>query len=210
MNRRLIAWLVSMPVIVAGVEAGHWLTYRLVYPDPYTREQALASTGHGYLDYAPLFFAVMGAIALCAFWLQVLGRGPGLRSKAAEAAASQVSLLPFLIAAPLAFGLQECLERLLVGGWPFAAVLAPTFMPGLVFQLPFALVAYVIARFLLRAADRLRTLVVRGVARRFVAMPIVTTRVVGEAELPRLAALAFGVGERGPPAANGPAPALFV
>lgn len=209
MNRRLIAWFVSTPVIVAGVEAGHWLTYRLVYPDPYTRQQALASTGHGYLDYAPLFFSVLAAIVLCAFWLQVLGREPERRDARASAT-SQVSLLPFLIAAPLAFALQECLERLLVGGWPFAAVLAPTFMPGLAFELPFALAAFLIARFLLRAADRLRTLVVRGVARQFVAMQICTTRVVHEAELPRLAALAFGVGERGPPAAYGPASARFV
>ena len=203
MNRRILAWFVSAPVIVAGVEGGHWLAYRLVYPDPYVRAQVLASTGHRYLDYAPVFLAVIGAIGLCAFWLQVLGREPARRGSAAVT--SRVSLLPFLAAAPLAFALQECLERLLVGGWPFAAVLAPTFMPGLMFQLPFALVAFLIARFLLRVADRLHALVVRRPAQRLVATPIATSPVVLDADLPRLAVLAFGIGERGPPAAFGPA-----
>jgi hypothetical protein len=205
-NRRFLAWFLSLPVILAGVEGGHWLAYRLAYPDPYLRAQELAATGHGYFSYAPLFFAVGGAVALCAFWLRVLGREPR-RPGGTVTVRAQVSLLPFLVAAPLTFALQECIERLFAGGWPFVAVFAPTFLPGLVFQLPFALVAFVIARLLLRAADRLRSLVFRPVASRLAAaIPVVSA---ARLDLPRLAVLAFGVAERGPPPRRlGPAPAV--
>ena len=116
-----------------------------------------------------------------------------------------MSLLPFLVVSPLAFALQECSERLLVGGWPFAAVLAPTFMPGLLFTLPFALVAFLIARLLLHAADRLRALVFKPAAPCLVAL-VAAVSAAARVDLPRWAALALGVGERGPPVVRlGPA-----
>ena len=51
--------------------------------------------------------------------------------------------------------LQEFLERSLhLGTFAWQTAFAPTFLPGLALQLPFALVAYVAARLLLRAAER--------------------------------------------------------
>ena len=193
MSRRLLAWIVSLPLAAAGVECGHWLAYRIVYPDPYARAQALAGSGHHYLSYAPMFFAVVGAVALCAFGLRVFRRG------APDSGAVSVSLLPFLLVSPLAFALQECIERLFTGGWPLAAALAPTFMPGLLFQVPFALLAFALARWLLRVADRLRALVLGGRPARAPASLIPRFRRLELLVLPPVAPLAGGRSERGPP-----------
>jgi hypothetical protein len=63
----------------------------------------------------------------------------------------------------MAFVLQEHIELLLHdGGVPVGALVAPTFVAGLVLQAPFALVGYLVARALLRLADGLRCLVIRG------------------------------------------------
>jgi hypothetical protein len=52
--------------------------------------------------------------------------------------------------------LQEVIELSLhTGTLGWHAVLAPTFLPGLALQLPFALAAYLVARALLRAANAL-------------------------------------------------------
>jgi hypothetical protein len=52
--------------------------------------------------------------------------------------------------------LQEVLELSLhTGQFGWRAALAPTFLPGLALQLPFALAAYLMARLLLRAAERI-------------------------------------------------------
>ena len=57
---------------------------------------------------------------------------------------------------PLAFALQELLELSLhTGTFAWRAALAPTFLPGLLLQLPCAVLMYVAARLLLRAAERI-------------------------------------------------------
>ncbi len=178
--------------MAVGVEAGHWLTYRIVYPDPYSRAQALAGSGHGYFHYGPMFFALVIAVGLCGFGTRVFGRSGPSRD------AATVSLMPFVALSPLAFALQECLERLTVGSWPFAAVLAPTFMPGLLFQLPFAIAAYLAARSLLRAADRLRSLL-SAPPRPAPLAEDGSPGPVATVHPRRLAALAIGYGKRGPP-----------
>jgi hypothetical protein len=200
MSRRVLAWFLAVPLVAAGVESGHWLAYRVVYPDAYLRAQALSSSGHDYLSYAPLVFAIAVAVAVCVFGLRVVAR------PVPESPAAQMPLLPFLLVSPFAFALQECIERVFVGSWPFSAVLAPTFMPGLVFQLPFAVLAFLLARWLLRAADRLRALVF-GAPRAPVSLSLqaVVSRLV-RLDLPRLAPLAGCHGERGPPPTLVPAP----
>ena len=60
----------------------------------------------------------------------------------------------FALVPPVGFVLQELLELSLhTGTFGWQAVLAPTFLPGLLLQLPFALAAYVAARVLLRTAE---------------------------------------------------------
>src|SRR5256885_537897 len=57
-------------------------------------------------------------------------------------------------APPVGFALQELLELSLhTGTFGWRASLAPTSLPGLLLQLPFALAAYVAARVLLRTAE---------------------------------------------------------
>jgi hypothetical protein len=77
-------------------------------------------------------------------------------------------------------------------------VLEPTFRIGLLLQIPFALVAFVLARFLLRVADGLGCLLAPGRE----LSELVTTgaaRAPGPVWVPRVAALAGGHGVRGPP-----------
>jgi hypothetical protein len=70
--------------------------------------------------------------------------------------------LPFALLAPAAFVVQEHLETLLhTGAAPFGTVLQPTFLAGLLLQIPFAVAGYAIARSLIRLADGVRALIGR-------------------------------------------------
>jgi hypothetical protein len=154
--RRRLAWLVALPAMLTGSQLAHALAYRLAYPEAHVRLLRMAATGHGYVAWLPLALGVAGSIAVVALVAAGLdaARGRPIRDVPAFAFA----LLP-----PLAFVLQEFLELSLHLGrpsWQFAA--APTFLPGLLLQLPFAVLAYVAARLLLRAAE----LVGRALARR--------------------------------------------
>jgi len=181
--------------MVAGSEVAHVVAYRLVYPNPLERAAVLSSSGHGYFAYTPLALAIGLAMVGCAWF----ARASQARSTAASPIA--VSAWPFAALPPATFALQEHLERLIHdGAFPFGAVLEPTFMIGLALQLPFALAVYIVARLLLRAADRV------GVLFRVAARP----RLVGPARrvwppetiaLPRVAPLAAGSSGRGPPTA---------
>jgi hypothetical protein len=145
-TRRGLAWLLALPLAVVGSQLAHGLAYRLVIRDDAELAHELASSGHGYLAYAPVALAV--CVALVAFALirelqGVLARRPSR---------SQPSALSFAVLAPAIFVSQEYLERLVhEGGFPVDVLLEKTFVLGLALQLPFALAAYVLARLLLRA-----------------------------------------------------------
>jgi hypothetical protein len=145
--RRRLAWLVALPAMLTGSQLAHALAYRWAYPEAHVRLLRMAATGHGYLTWLPLALGVAGSVAAVALVAAGVdaARGRPIRD---------VPPFAFALLPPLAFALQEFLELSLhLGrpGWQFAA--APTFVPGLVLQLPFALVAYVAARSLLRAAE---------------------------------------------------------
>jgi hypothetical protein len=59
---------------------------------------------------------------------------------------------------PLLFVTLELAESLLSGDSVGSEVFEPTFVVGLALQLPFAAAAYLVVRLLLRAGDRLRTM----------------------------------------------------
>jgi hypothetical protein len=135
--------------MLAGSQAAHALAYRLVFPDASVRLHVLALTGHGYLAWLPLALAVAGALGLVGFAFAVgdVARGRHVR----ELTPAAFALLP-----PVTFVVQELVELSLhtgTDGWH--AFAEPTFLPGLALQLPFALLAYLAARLLLRAAVRL-------------------------------------------------------
>jgi len=190
--RRGLVWVVSVPLLVAGTEAAHALAYRIAYPDPVERSYALAASGHGYLAHLPLALAVGLALAGCALALH------GSRARRGALLDSTVPARAFAVLPPVTFALQEHLERLLHGGGiPFDAVLEPTFLLGVVLQLPFALLAYLLVRLLLGAAERIGVRL-RPAPRRAPSRPA-TRRRPPPVALPRLAPLAAGASGRGPP-----------
>jgi hypothetical protein len=155
--RRLALWLISFPLMFAGTELAHALAYRLVYPQASVRWRVLVQTGHSYLGWAPVVLGV-GAGLVAA----------GLASAVVDVARRRESRpLPAWAFASLpiaGFVCQEFLERWLMGGglpwWMFEQ---PTFRVGVALQLPFALLAYVAARVLLRVGRTVgRTLVGRS------------------------------------------------
>ncbi|HJX47473.1 MAG TPA: hypothetical protein VJ375_06490, partial [Gaiellaceae bacterium] len=75
--RRGLTWLVAVPLLVAGSQAAHALTYRLVYPGTSIRVHALLVSGHGYLDRLPLVLGVTLAIALVALLVAALDASRG-------------------------------------------------------------------------------------------------------------------------------------
>jgi hypothetical protein len=173
------AWLLSLPLLAVAWLSAHALAYELVPVEQH---------GHGYLAQAPLFLTLCAATASLALAARMAGRrGRALPSWPA-------GLLPLL-----GFALQEHLERLFHdGSFPLSAALEPTFAVGLALQLPFAFAALVFARALARLACSLgRSLRRQAPPRRrsapSVSLPVPRTLV------PRIAVLAFGQPERGPP-----------
>ncbi len=193
MNRRRAAWLLALALLAAGTECAHWLVYRLVYPNPFTRAQVLASSGHGYLSAWPAVAAFGGALVIVALALRVFGRP--------DQADSPLPPASLLALAPLAFALQESIETAAVGHSPFLAAYAPTFLPGVLLAAPFGLLAYLLARLLLGGADRLHTLYWRrrALALRPTSAPVLRPASAGLLDLRPL--LVGGLVERGPPPA---------
>ena len=112
-----------------------------------------------------------------------------------------VRLSQFAALPPLAFALQEHLERLIHDGTVVGVALQPTFMIGLLLQLPFAVAAYLLAKLLLQVADRVGSIGggQEGAARPRLMPATLRPSFSLELPLPRLAALAGGHAERGPP-----------
>ncbi len=135
--------------MLGGSQLAHAVAYRIAYPQAHVRVVHMLATGHSYFTRLPILLAAAGACVLVALVATAVDAARGLRARALPASA--FALLP-----PLAFALQELLELSLhTGTFAWHAVLAPTFLPGLLLQLPFALLMYVLARLLLRAAERI-------------------------------------------------------
>ena len=191
--RRSLAWLVAVPLMLAGTQVAHMLAYRIVYPVASIRLHALVETGHGYLGALPLVLGVAGAVVAFSLVASVLdaarGRGVGPLPPWAFA------LLP-----AAGFAIQEYLERWLAWGFmPWHAAEQPTFLVGLALQLPFGALAYLAARFLLRTARRLgrRLTPVSPPRLRGAAPPLLLP---AAQPLPPLASLlSRRLGRRGPP-----------
>jgi hypothetical protein len=104
----------------------------------------------------------------------------------------------FFVLPPLAFASQEFAERLLrAEAFPFQAALEPRFLLGLLLQLPFGLLALLVARALLRVVERLVHALARARAPRLRPTPPWSPRQASV--LPRIPALALGHSQRAPP-----------
>jgi hypothetical protein len=191
--RRSLAWLVAVPLMLAGSQVAHVLAYRIVYPQAGLRLHALIETGHSYMDALPLVLGVAGAVVVLSLAATVAdaARGRGVRPLPPWAFA----LLPIA-----GFGLQEYLERWLTWGFlPWSAAAQPTFMIGIALQLPFGALAYLAARLLLRTAKRLgrRLARVSPPRLRHAASPLLVPATQPLPPLPSL--LSRRLGRRGPP-----------
>jgi len=192
--RRRLAWLVALPLMVAGSLAAHGLGSALAAARAESGGNELAErASSGVASDSVLALGLVVALLLTAglSWLFALARGRSGRG---------ASPWLFFVLPPLAFSLQEFGERLLrVEGSPFHAALEPRFLIGLTLQLPFGLVALLVARVFLRVAER----IVGVFGRRWptVVAPrlsLLALSPVGS-ELPRIPALALGYPQRGPP-----------
>jgi hypothetical protein len=95
--------------------------------------------------------------------------------------------------------LQEFAERLLrAEAFPFHAAVEPRFLFGLLLQLPFGLLALLLARALLRVVERLARVLARVRRPRGATTAHWSPRQAFD--LPRIPALALGYPQRGPPA----------
>jgi hypothetical protein len=142
-----LTWVLTAPLLVIGLLAGHSLGYRWAIADADERAHALEASGHGYLAYAPLVVAVGLSLVVVAFAARVQAfiRGDRVR----EAPPWLFALLP-----ALAFLAQEYVERALhAGSFVWATALEPAVLSGLVLQIPIALIALVVARALARLAE---------------------------------------------------------
>lgn len=190
--RRVLAWSLVVPLVLAGSQVAHALVYRWVYPSAGVRSHELLATGHGYLSWLPVALALAGAAGLASLAASAVdaARGRCVRSLPAWA----FGLLP-----PVAFALQEVLERSVHSGtFVWQAVESPTFLPGLALQVPFAAAALVTARLLLRTA----TAVGRLLATRRTPRPgrrVGVLRRPATVHLPRLVPLAAAAAGRAPP-----------
>jgi hypothetical protein len=154
-NRRSIRPSVVLGLALGGVLLGHTVTYRLLLPDAHARAVELAQSGHGYLAGANAIGMVAAIAALAALFL-----GRLLRSDDAAMGTILWHLVAFQMAA---FTSMEVLERVASGSG--ASRLMPVLAIGLPVQALVAGVIALLARFLLRAAERI------GHAMRAIAIP---------------------------------------
>lgn len=135
------AVLLSVPLLVLGTLFAHALTYRLAYPDAAERAFADEAAGHGYLgDLRVVTTACVAVIVVALAMIALEARRDGRRTVPAWLFAS----LPLV-----GFAAQEVLEHVTAGsGFGAEELLGPTFVLGLLVQLPVAAFMYVVARVL--------------------------------------------------------------
>jgi hypothetical protein len=157
MKRRILPWVLAAPLMVAGSMSAHALgSFLFAAAAPVERAdtdlhlEVVGRTTSGPSTQMPLLVGLIVAFALAWFCRRAFvgGRGRG---------AGHVSPAWFLLLPPLAFIAQEAVERLIhAESFPFNPVHEPAFLGALALQLPFGLVAFLVARLLLKVADALR------------------------------------------------------
>jgi hypothetical protein len=192
--RRALTWLVAVPLIVVGSQVAHGVAYWWTYPQASLRLSVLQHSGHAYEAYAPAVLGFLGALEVLVFVIAVLDR---VRSRTARPLPPWI----FLVLPVLAFTMQEHLERLFASGvFPWWTVLEPTYARGILLQIPLGLVAYLIARLLLRTAEAVAQIVrARGQAPPCPAARPSNPRRPLPVPLPRVAPIALAAAGRAPP-----------
>jgi hypothetical protein len=147
--RRLFAYLLGVPLALAGELVAHQGAYFVVYGSASSSASVTASvtgpvTGHSYFSGIPMFLYLLLGVLCAAFALDAVCVARGHLPE-------RLPMAPFVTIGPLAFMVQEHLEQWVVSGhFSTQTVLEPTFGLGLLFQIPTALAAYLVAAALLR------------------------------------------------------------
>jgi hypothetical protein len=134
------AWLAVSPVVAAGVFVAHSLAYRLTGTP--------SAPLHSYLAHAPQVLLVLAVAGLV-----IAGRGARLDAPPVRA---------FPLAALATFVVQEHLERIAHGGELLLLSTSPAFLVGVALQLPVALIAWALARWLLAVVRARRDRIAAG------------------------------------------------
>ena len=190
--RQRAAWWLAVPILVVGELAGHSLAYRIVAPNAAKRALLLERTGHAYLaDLHPLV-GVCLVLAVAAVVQRAVASFRGLPVR-------RVPSWRFALLPAVAFVLQEYTERFAYHGHVVWGTIAePAVAVGVLLQIPCGLLALLLVRALLRAADSAgRALAARATGGR--SRPVLLRPPAHRADRPRLVALARGTAERGPP-----------
>lgn len=191
-GRPRLAWLLVFALTVAGWISAHEVAYRVALRHPHAGGSESAGPGHAYLAYSSLMLAVCLLVAILSM-AGLVARPDGLRP------ASRRLLFVVVSLPPLGFTLQELLEGLFATGTlPYEAALEPAFLLAILFQLPFALAALAVAQALFAFARCLARRV-GGPGRPTLVSVELSSPAAVDVRPPRLPALAFGYGERGPP-----------
>jgi len=170
-SRGAFAWLLTLPLVAAGVLAGHAVAYRLT-------GEPLGDV-HDYLEHAPQLGLVLAALGLVGLALQ---QHAGGRSSA-----------PFAVVALVAFAVQEHAERF-THGEPALLVTDRTFLVGLVLQVPVAVACIAVARTLVKVVASARR------PSRPPRLSLVTATVVGVTRAATGTVMTAGGHGRAPPA----------
>jgi hypothetical protein len=189
-NGRL-SWVLTAPLLVLSLLAGHSLGYRWAVADPHARAHLLQDSGHGYFAYAPLLIAVGFTLIAAALAARIHAAARGDRLGGSP---------PWLFALlpPIAFVVQEFVERLLHSGHVHVATLAePAVLIGLALQLPLAVIALGLAWLLAQAADQLGQAIAERPRNRLAGMAL--PRPAEDPLLPAFAVSTQGWSQRGPP-----------
>jgi hypothetical protein len=189
--RRRLPWLLALPLMAAGSFAAHSLTYLFATARASEHAEVSERASSGRASYLVLFLGILAATALVAALARLL-----LGRRCARG--NEPSPWLFFVLPPLAFALQELSERLLrAEAFPFHAALEPRFLLGLGLQLPFGLLALLVARLLLRVVEQIARLLTRPNCVRGIAL--ISWSPQHGLDVPRIPALALGYQQRGPP-----------
>jgi hypothetical protein len=144
----------------AGVLAGHFLGYRIVFPGSPQRHGILIETGHGYfpvaLRFAAMIAVIVGAATLARGYARAKDGGRALPTVGITA--SRLAVLQLS-----AFVGLEFFERL-VSGVPFHHFLLPVLLVGAIAQIAIAAVGAALIHALYRVGERAARTTVPGCA----------------------------------------------
>ena len=187
LTRQRLPWIVAVPLMAAGTIAAHSLTAVFAGTRAETGAESAEHASRSAPAHLTILLGFTLALALVSLARRLLARRSG------------PSAIVFLVLPPLAFLFAELPERGFgTESFPFQPSLEPRLLLGLALQVPFGTVAFLVARFLLRAIERVVERLARApLGRR---LRLATDRFLPvSVVLPRIPALAVGYQERGPP-----------